>query len=133
MKKKFKKERKEKCQICFKSFASQDSMEEHFKKYHENGEFKCHICQATFTFTNYLRSHMKSAHEGIVLTPNFDFMSKNLKKKCFFCRNKSLYQVFNYILKPLYFFDLTRFRPLGQNQANVFVSFWKKFDTTNQK
>ena len=79
MKKKFKKERKEKCQICFKSFASQDSMEEHFKKYHENGEFKCHICQATFTFTNYLRSHMKSAHEGIVLTTNFDYMSKNLK------------------------------------------------------
>ena len=65
VRKKFKKEKKEKCQICFKSFASQDSMEEHFKKYHENGEYQCHICHATFTFTNYLRSHMKSAHEGL--------------------------------------------------------------------
>ena len=41
--------------------------------------------------------------------------------------------VFNYILKCIYFSDLTHFRPLGQNQANVFVSFWKNWDTTKQK
>ena len=55
--------KKPSCQLCKKTFCSENNLKTHIKKYHTNGKnIKCEVCDVTYETENLLRAHNQTNH-----------------------------------------------------------------------